>query len=1127
MKLIRFHLNSIRAIGFFSVLASSAALAQTSKGALSGIAKDSTGAVVGNTSITVKGEQTGETRILITGPDGSYRADALSPEQYTITATHEGFAGFTAQHVSVGPSTVTTYNVTLSIGANTEALTIDANGQTINTVNGQLAGTIASDEIVKLPVFSLNPFELGSTVAGVQTVTSDNQLSNGSNVQVNGARPRSNNFLLDSQEINDIGIGGQAFQPNIPDLYQDLTVITSVGSAEFGRSGGGIFNLVTRSGSNTYHGSAYERYTSAGLNAVPNSLRGTGTPNGRQTSHTFGGTLGGFLIKDKLFAYGGTQFQRFYGTEQINTVTLPDAAGAATLANLTGVAAEQVTLLNKYTTNNAYLTGYKVLANQPTTKINIGSQPGCPSASVNAAGNCFVEEALFQRPPVALLNPDTQWSYRIDYKPHDHDTFYFRYLHDRTSLSPDFFANAAGAALGLDTQQGGTSELGAGSWTHIFNGNTLNELRGSESRINFGFTPLPSTLANPAYSLPLLGLAGYPTNSLGARTGSFPQGRAEDLYQIQDTFTYTHGRQAIRAGVDIGHQLEKDTIGVNAGTITYAKGSASSALQNFLANQTGASGTITKTIGPRRVDPHVWRSGFFVQDDVKFTSQLAVNLGMRYDYTGNPENSLAYPGVDLNNPYAPLTTVNRVTNDKNNLSPRIGFAFTPNQGGYFGSGKTVLRGGFGIFYDSFFSNFVTNAASSAPNSIAGTLTSTKGVGIANANAALAGFTPTLNANASQTSVASNLKNPLSYEYNLGVEQEVKGAILAARYVGVRAYDLFASSTLNPFSGITGRRLNTTRGSILVRDNSASSNYNALQAEFSRRFGSFLFIRANYTYGKDLDNGSEIFGLGDTGTAAPAILGPVGRSQEYGPSTFDHRHYVSVSYVLTPKGYHVANKFADTLLGALTRNYTLAGVEQFQSGAYSTFNFGGQLDNNGDGSALNDRPILGNPSQPFQTVGIDGSYVHTTASDGTPIDGIPGVYYDSVAFNSTSALNPVTASQVHFLIPDNTTGKYNSLLLGRNSFENPGSTRNDISVQKGFGTGLLHLERGQLLLRIDVQNVANHNDRGAYLDTNLLDYGNGPTSFETQSLARGSSSDGNLNGTGNNGRNIVIWGKFLF
>jgi outer membrane receptor protein involved in Fe transport len=1077
-------------------------LAQTSKGILTGVAKDVTGAVVPNATITVRGEQTGETRNVTTDAEGTFHVDALSPEPYTITGAHEGFSTFRAQHVVVNPSVVTSYPVTFSVGSLNDVVTVEANTQTINTDNGQLAGTIDSKEITQLPVFSLNPLELASTVPGVQTVNGTNQLSNGQNVQVNGARPRSNNFLLDSQEINDVGIGGQAFQPNIPDLYQDLTVITSAASAEFGRAGGGVFNLVTRSGSNTFHGSAYDRYTSAGLNAVPSSLRGQGVPNPRLSTHTIGGTLGGYIIKDKLFAFGGTQFQRVYGNEIINPVLLPNAAGIATLNSLTNPTAKaQVAVLQQYLTNAFYLNSY-TLSPLPGRNINISGQPG---------GTVPVAESFFQRPASAEQNPDTQWSYRIDFKPHEKDTFYLRYLHDRSSLTPDFFANAAGGALGLDTQQGGPSELGAGSWTHVFSAKVLNEFRASETRISFLFSPLATTLANPAYALPTVNIAGFPSLGPGQ---NFPQGRAEDLYQIQDTVTLTRGRQSIRAGIDIGHQIEKDVLPLNAkGTVNFAAGSTGvTALGNFLLNQTAPGGTISKTSGSLRTDPHVWRSGFFVQDDVKFNPQLTLNLGVRYDYTGNPENSLKFPGVDVANPYQDINTVIPVTNDKNNFSPRIGFAYSPNNGGFFGSGKTVIRGGFGIFYDNYFSNFVTNAATTAPNAVANTVqvAAATGGGVLNPIASVTSLVPVLSQFASVTSVAKNLVNPLTYQYNLGVEQDVKGAILAVRYVGNLGKSLFAAQQLNYFNG-AGSRLNTTRGVITARGNFASSNYNGLEVDASKRFGSIFSVRANYVYSKDLDNGSEIFGLGNAGDRYTANLAIDGRGQDYGPSAFDHRHYASIAYVLTPKGFRSNNKIADTFLGALTRNFTISGIEQFQSGAYGTFSIGNAatgsgLDTNGDGDAQNDRPILGNRSAPFETAGIDGSFV----------GGTPGVYYDVVANNRTGALNPVTASQVHFLIPNVTSATLLHQEIGRDSFSNPGSTRNDIAIQKGFGTGLLHLERGQFLLRMEVQNVGNHNDRGDYLDTNLLDFGN-DTSFNDQSLARQPAS----------GRTIVLWGKLQF
>jgi hypothetical protein len=286
----------------------------------------------------------------------------------------------------------------------------------------------------------------------------------------------------------------------------------------------------------------------------------------------------------------------------------------------------------------------------------------------------------------------------------------------------------------------------------------------------------------------------------------------------------------------------------------------------------------------------------------------------------------------------------------------------------------------------------------------------------------------------------------------------------------------------------------------------------LQVEASKRFRNNLSIRANYTFSKSLDDASEIFSLGDpnNSTRYSPNLSIDGRRQDYGPSIFDHRHYVSIAYAWTPAGFHVANKLADTVLGALTRNWTVSGVEQFQSGAYYSFNTVG-LDTNKDGDLTNDRPILGNAKAPIGTAGIDGTFV----------GGTPGVYYDIAANNLTGALNPVDPSQVHFLVPNNVGNKFLLAEVGRNGFSNPGSTRNDIALQKGFGLGLLHLERGQLLFRVEAQNIANHNDRGSYLDTNVLDFGP-PTSFTDQALARGDTSN-----PSELGRQLVLYAKFAF
>ena len=225
---------------------------QTSQGTLSGVARDSTGAAIANASITVTDQETGSKRTTQASSDGSYRIDAITPGRYTIVTSAPGFTSSQVKDVAVNASVTTSYDITLQVGSQGTQIEVEANQASVNTDNGVLSGTVSSKELDKLPIFSLNPVELAITVPGVQPVANANgAFSNGINIQVNGARPRDNNFLMDGQEINDVGLNGQAFQPQIPDIFESETVFTNSASAEYGRGGGGILNLVTKSGQPT------------------------------------------------------------------------------------------------------------------------------------------------------------------------------------------------------------------------------------------------------------------------------------------------------------------------------------------------------------------------------------------------------------------------------------------------------------------------------------------------------------------------------------------------------------------------------------------------------------------------------------------------------------------------------------------------------------------------------------------------------------------------------------------------------------------------------------------------------------------------------------------------------------
>jgi outer membrane receptor protein involved in Fe transport len=1096
-----------------SLFLAGSGVAQTSKGILVGVARDATGAVVANVNVTVVGSSDHATRTIATKSDGSYRIEALNPETYTVNVHQPGFQGFTANNVIVEPSLVTTYDIKLVVGSVQDTVNVEADSMSINTENGQLAGTIGKTDMAKLPIFSVSPYELATTLPGVQIVDANIQsgFSNGINIQVNGARPRANNFLLDGQEINDVGIGGQAFQPTIPDMYDSLAVLTSSSSAEFGRAGGGVVNLVTKAGTNQFHGDVFERYTGSGLNALGGQERGTDATKARQDNHQYGFTAGGPIIKNKLFAFGGLSLSRVYGQGQFIANELPDAAGYALLQQIGG---PQVALLDQYLSNGSYLTTDTQFTNRTTVTTQVGPQgSACPPAG------CTITEGFFQRPNGTLSNPDTQWTYRIDYKPWDKDSFSVRYIHDRTSSNPDFLNNP-GALAGFDTLQGGPSELGAGTWTHIFTPNLLNEFRVGEVRLSFAFAPTPQTLANPLNSQETIAFGETATDPIPALgpNQNFPQGRGEDLYQLQDTVGWTKGRQSLRMGVDIGRQIETDIVSQNAlGTLNFISGGTNaagasyvSALGNFLQNQLGPSGTATKTFGNTRIDPHNWRIGLFGQDDIKINSDLTVNLGIRYDYLSNPANSLKFPGLDPNNPTSivtlnagvPTANVIKVNNDLNNISPRVGFAFAPHRGGFFADGKSVIRGGFGIFYDSGFSNFVVNAAQSSPNAVAGTLIQTTGAGLTNAISLVPTITPQLSLLSSIQGVNSNMVAPVTYQYNLGVERQLPANMfVAVRYVGARSNKLFSTQLYNYFSGTTGERLNPNYGSIASTANGGDSNYNSLQVEASHLFSHGFQIRGNYTYSKDLDDVSEIFATFSNPTSVAANLAPGGIGQDYGPSSYDHRHYLAISYVWSPAGFRASNAFANAALGAFTRHWTLSGIETFQSGPYSSFST--NVDFNGDGVTGNDRPILGNVSAPVGTAGIDGSFV----------GGNTGTYYDEAAFNATGALNPVTASNVHWLVPNGLNNQFLHQEIGRNSFSNPGLQFHNLALEKGIGLSYLHLERGQLILRAEVQNIGNHNNIGP-LDTTVNDIGNG--NFMNRK-----------NATEDPGRNMVLWAKIAF
>ena len=1058
----------VRGLQVFALLFSFLALpmmlaAQSSDGTLAGTITDQTGAAVPNATVKVVSAQYGAPRTTVTDSVGTYRMDNLQPGTYAVTFSASGFADLQVENVILRGSVTTIADGVMQIGSISKTVSVEASaGQAIDTQSGQLGASLGAQEINNLPYFSLNPAELALTLPGVQDLNGNGNattgFTNGIGYSVNGTRPRSNNFLIDGQDDNDYSISGQAFQPTNYGAVQEFTVLTNSYGAEYGRGGGSVGNYIFKSGSNSFHGGAYEINRNSAFATVPAQDKFLGaTSNPLDNENTFGFDIGGPVIKDKLFFFGSAQWDRERQRLDGVQTTLPTAAGITQLQTLLPNPNVQLLLDS--------LGGLTAPQNPDGTGQVTGlpgNAPNCVALGVGPTGvnrGC-VQSGLFQLTGVPIASNDRQWNVRLDYHAGPNDTLTASYIRDDSSLTPDFFANP-GALPQFETLQGGPSQLFRGQWTHVISPLIVNQLRFSYTNIDFAFSQTPATLAGPLANIPEIdfGDIGYP--SLGVN-GAFPQGRGHKTWQAQDALTYTFGRHTIKGGVDITFLDVRDEIPFNSrGDLSYAAGGTYTSLGNFVDDFTGSGGSVSLVFGNPVITPSVTLYAPYVEDTWRIKENFTVDLGLRYEYWGTVGNSIQFPAINgrlgFGQPGAtfPSAFSFQQQPDRNNFGPRIGFAYTPHWGRrIFGDGKTVIRAGYGIFYDGLFTNIVDNTAASAPNATGGNVTGGSGRGAANATALLAAIVPVPNAFTTVDTIPNNLKNPMTQQYNLNIQRELPGKfVLTAAYVGTRGTDLFVNQDFNPTVNF-GDRVNTNFGDIVVRNNAGRSNYNSGQLEIERRFSNNFTIRGSYTYSKFLDNGSEVF----TSTGGSSFAQDVtNQNGDYGPSAFDRRHRFVLSYV-----WNLPYARQNWLLNAITNRWEWSGIVTFNSGNPDTV-FDG-FDVNGDGHSGNDRPILGNNSVPITNNGIDGFQCNGPMIP--PF--IPGDFYSIPDCLNGINTNPQPASNFHFVIPAAGIGN-----VGRNSIFGPGQEFFDTSIQRRFPFHIGRWEGQSITFRTDFFNAFNH------------------------------------------------------
>ena len=1056
------------------------ALAQTSRGTVSGIVSDPTGAVVQGATITLTNDQTGVSRTTNTNSEGLYRFDAVDLGSYSLKIAATGFGDVNKTNIVVSANQVAQVDAQLAPGGQSVSVDVTAeSGALLQTEAPVRGGNIETQRITELPFAGRNPVALALTLPGV----SSNRGGFGvGTFSVNGGRGRSNNFLIDGTENNDISVAGQGFQITNPDAVQEVSVQTSNYDAEFGRAGGAVVNTITKSGTNKFHGSLSYLLDSRRDDALT-SLESRDPENVKRGRPPFGieniysGTIGGPIIQNRTFFFGAYQEdrQRQSGQQQLTT---PTAAGRARLSQLfpAGTNANVDFLLSATE---------RAVANVSPINLALGTVGGVDRGTI--------EFGTFFR-NFAATNNIRQWQARVDHKLSESDQLSGRFLSNEQN-------NPKG---GIVEFEGFDADFKARLYnlllteTHVFSPTFTNEARIAYNRLDFGF-PLADP-DGPAGQLPRIGVASI--SSLGAST-TFPQGRIANNYTIQDTVTILRGNHTFRTGVDLLRQISTQAAPFNPrGSLTYAASTGFTALANFVNNFGGSGGSASRDFGSAIYFPSLYRTAAFFQDRWRATEALTLTLGLRYEHFGTPFNTLKTPAftglfnVDPVTLTGPFGLPNQVPADKNNFAPTIGIAYSPSfaqgfLGRLVGEKKTVVRAGYQAGYDSFFNNIASNAAVSSPNIVVTTTNSTVTGANPRGLPSLTNQFPTtqapLSALSGQTLIDPNLVNPYYQRWSLGIQRELPyDIILDLSYVGSKGTRLYINEDGNPlvrselrvtpaaFTGSTtctpgtpgcliSGRLDNLQGPRTVRTNGGSSIYHSGQLNVTRRFKNDFTLTGGYTWAKLIDNASEVFAAGGTSSVAvfalPAIFG--GDRFERGPSLFDRTHRASFTYV-----YELPfMRDQRGLLGRLGGGWQVSGVTVFESGVpFTVFN---GFDADGIGGN-NDRPNF----NPNGQRGVRA--IPATATSPSPT----GFINPDVVIGKTPAgadiFSPIDPSTARFISnPAFAAGQAGSVprfgTLGRNTERTPGTNNFDFNVQKRTRIQ----ETTSLEFRAEFYNIFNH------------------------------------------------------
>jgi hypothetical protein len=1029
-------------------------LAQRIFGDILGSVTDSSGAAVRDAKVTLLNVDTGRELAVITAPDGGYSFVELTPGRYKVRVEHQGFEQKAVSDIRLSADQRVRVDVPLTIGAVSTVVQVESGGvELVQTETHELSEVVENRRVVELPVNGRSYLSLTATTPGVilggsqgiKSNTSNFTVRNNQSIWVSGQRESSVNYIIDGIETRNNRWANVSFRPSI-DMINEFKIERNAYGGEIGIDGGTVVNISTKSGSNEFHGTAFEFFRNNSLNAR-NFFDRTKAPF---RDNNFGGVFGGPVVRNKLFFFGSYEGDRsrlgqtlqglFPSAAQFQGNLADDSAG-------TGI----FPLNSPFCQSSPGNRKCKDIVD-PDTRLPFPGNIIPPNRIANFSKNY----AQFLPPPNAVdrvalginrvVNPPivstwNQWSVRLDHNISSKDTVFYRFIR----VNEPFFQPAIGPGGGLNVPLEGRNFVAG--WTRIISPQIVNTLHAGWNSGNWRRTAefidpnngsttnfaqvlgLKNTSTSPfQWSVPGVSLVGF--SFLGASFSSL--GDKDQNYQFNDTLIVTKGRHNMRFG---GEYRREKYFGISASggpQITFNGNYTGSSIGDYLLGFTNSTGYAN---GDGTGDFRLNLYAFYASDSYKIRPNLTMNIGIGWEYKSPPReinnkmaifdfSALKYliGGKDFTG--SPIDPYHR------GFKPQLGFAWQP-----LGPRGLVIRAGFGIYWESQKANDYEGLYLNAPFVYPANLT--------------AGSTPTLNVDNLYPPIDPNgpiplsveiqtrfmhEKPPYSPEWNFTLQQRfANNWMVQATYEGSSLIRGGSFNQANPGAidptgtiPLQQRRLYPQFGDINLNTTMGHGYYHGGTVSLKKRFAQGLSIDMNYTLAHSIDNGTNEINNSD--------FPLVGRKFERGPSDIDIRHRYVASYIYelpVGKGKRFLNqgRVKDSVLGG----WQVSGITTFMTGPPDKVTMPGNWLN--IGTRVSGRPnCVSDPNQ-------------SRFSDNVRNNGL--IYFDTSAFQMPPLFTPGNC--------------------GRNILRSPGLNNWDVSIQKNYRI----TERANLQTRVEFFNTFNH------------------------------------------------------